>query len=118
MPLALSFLGHRCTSESIAKPWYFAGTLDIEQGTIIRVPRGGIVMGRGRAADVRIASNVVARAHARVWPSHDGASLEVEDLGSTNGTSSSLGEGRRHRLVAGDVLTLALCFDFEVIAVP
>jgi hypothetical protein len=118
MSLALKFLGHRCTVDSIAKPWYFGGTLDLEPGTIIAVPPGGIVLGRGRAADVRVASNVVARAHARVWPSDDGARLEVEDLGSTNGTSSSRGEGPRLHLVEGDVLTLALCFDFEVLAIP
>jgi len=118
MTLALKYLGHRCTSDSVAKPWYFAGTLDLEPGTIITVPPGGIVLGRGRAANVRVASNVVARAHARVWPSDDGTSLEVEDLGSTNGTSSSRCEGRRHHLVSGDILTLALVFDFEVVSVP
>ena len=118
MSLALKFLGHRCTVDSIAKPWYFGGTLDLEPGTIIAVPPGGIVLGRGRAADVRVASNVVARAHARVWLSDDGASLEVEDMGSTNGTSSSRGEGTRHHLVIGDILTLALVFDFKVVLVP
>jgi hypothetical protein len=118
MTLALKYLGHRCTPDSVAKPWYFAGSLDLEPGTIVRVPPGGIVLGRGRAADVRVASNVVARAHARVWPDEDGASLAVEDLGSTNGTSSSRGESLRHHLVLGDVLTLALAFDFEVVAAP
>lgn len=118
MPLGLKYLGQRCTPDSIAKPRNYAGTLDLELGTIVQIPPEGVVLGRGLAANVRVASNLVARAHARVWPGDDGASLEVEDLGSTNGTSSRCGPGLRHHLVVGDTLTLALAFDFEVVPIP
>ena len=45
---------------------------------------GEAVVGRSRAADLRISEGYVSRRHARLW-TEDGLLL-VEDLGSTNGT--------------------------------
>lgn len=98
-------------------PWYFGGSLELKPGAEIAVPDDGLVLGRGIGADVRVASNGVARAHAKVEPGEDGESLVARDLGSTNGTTSSHGEGAVHHLRPGDRLTLAGRFDFEVVVI-
>lgn len=113
--LALRFIGHRCTDGAAITPRYFAGSLELEVGQELEVPEAGIVIGRGRDADVRVASNGVARKHVRVWSVDGGAALMAEDLGSTNGTQANGVTGTSHRLARGDVLTLAGCFDFLVV---
>ena len=118
MPLGLRYLGHRCTPGSAIVPWYIGGELDLEPGQTFAVPRAGLVLGRGASADVRVASNGVARAHARVRPSEQGSALVVDDLGSTNGTTSSRGPAGLEWMVPGDILTLAGVFDFEVVVLP
>jgi pSer/pThr/pTyr-binding forkhead associated (FHA) protein len=59
----------------------------------------------GREGDVQLEDEEVSRRHARVWPGGDG--LEIEDLGSRNGTFVN---DRRitsaTRLSAGDELRL------------
>jgi hypothetical protein len=45
---------------------------------------GPVVLGRAPEADVRLRSNAVSRAHAKLAPGPDGWTLE--DLGSSNGT--------------------------------
>jgi hypothetical protein len=118
MPLALRFLGHRCSEGSAIKPWYYVGHLDLEPGAEFPVPQGGVILGRGRDAGVRVASNGVARQHVRVTPLDDGRALRAEDLQSTNGTQKNGVRGEVHELAPGDVLTLAGVFDFEVVALP
>ncbi len=116
MRLALRYRGHRCTEESALKPWYFAGSLDLTVGQVFPIPPEGLVLGRGTTADVRVASNGVARLHVRLsWS--DGA-LVAEDLRSTNGTQVNGVAQQECRLVPGDALTLAGYFDFEVIELP
>jgi pSer/pThr/pTyr-binding forkhead associated (FHA) protein len=101
-------------------PWYFAGSLNLKDGAEFDLPAAGLelILGRGRDADVRVAPNGVARRHARLsW--NAAGDLVVEDLGSTNGTTVNgvaLRDGP-HVLRAGDRLTLALSFDFEIVSV-
>ncbi len=114
--LALRYRGHRCTDGSAIKPWYFAGSLDLAVGQVFPIPPAGLMLGRGTLADVRVASNGVARRHVRVaW--HEGV-LVAEDLGSTNGTQVNGVRREKSDLSAGDTLTLAGYFDFEIIEWP
>lgn len=112
--LALRFRGDRISPDSCI---YFGASSSIRVGDEIRVPEEGIVLGRSMNAAVRIASNGVARQHVRIAWNEDGE-LTAEDLGSTNGTEVNGVAGRLHRLRAGDILTLAGCFDFEVVEAP
>jgi hypothetical protein len=113
---ALRYRGHRCTGDSAIKPWYFAGALELAVGQEFRIPPAGLVLGRGTAADVRVASNGVARKHTRLRWSEEGL-LVAEDLRSTNGTQVNGVRQEQCRLRNGDLLTLAGYFDFEVIEV-
>jgi hypothetical protein len=123
VPLALRYRGHRCSLESAIVPWYFRGSLDLTGGEEFPIPPAGLMLGRGTLADVRVASNGVARRHVRVsWDGH--GSLIAEDLGSTNGTQvNGVGlappgvVGAPQRLRPGDILTLAGVFDFEVVEI-
>ena len=45
-----------------------------------------LVFGRGEGCDVVLADGSASRSHARISPSGDGASAQVADLGSRNGT--------------------------------
>jgi pSer/pThr/pTyr-binding forkhead associated (FHA) protein len=114
--LALRYCGHRCTAGSAIKPWYFAGSVELTAGQVFPIPPEGLVLGRGTAADVRVASNGVARNHVRLTWDDDG-SLVAEDLGSTNGTQVNGVPRDKCRLAPGDALTLAGYFDFEIIEV-
>lgn len=112
--LALRYRGHRCTESSFIKPWYFAGSLDLEIGATI-VLTDGLVFGRGADASVRVASNGVARKHARIEKRGD--ELWIVDLRTTNGTTLNGVPLDAHRLSVGDVIALADLFDFEVVEV-
>ncbi len=114
MRLVLRYRGHRCRSDGAVQPRYFAGSLTLREGDEFVVGQDGLVLGRGRSADVRVASNGVARHHVRVSIAQAGW-LRAEDLGSTNGTQKNGQPGIVHELAPGDVLTLADCFDFEVV---
>jgi FHA domain len=114
--LALRFRGHRCTDDSLIKPWYFAGSLELTVGQEFPIPPEGLVLGRGAGADVRVASNGVARKHTRLEWSEEGV-LVAEDLRSTNGTQVNGVQQEQSRLCCGDLLTLAGFFDFEVVEV-
>ena len=74
-------------------------------GHSIALKRGASqVVGRGDDADIRIEDASVSRRHARL---HLGEHIEVEDLGSTNGTrvrDRTLSEGERVTLAPGDVV--------------
>jgi pSer/pThr/pTyr-binding forkhead associated (FHA) protein len=71
----------------------------------------GIVVGRGRDCDVRIADGSVSRRHARLTmvpdPIHSGRSFVLlEDLGSDNGVRINGRRFRRVLLDAGDSILL------------
>jgi pSer/pThr/pTyr-binding forkhead associated (FHA) protein len=85
-------------------------------GRVYEVFDEGVVLGRGADAGVLVASETVARSHARVC--RLAGRLVVEDLNSTNGTRVN---GRRvasSPLELGDRLTLADAFEFDVVALP
>ena len=110
--LRLRYLGHRPG----ASLGYFTGaSVSLERGQTFDVPREGLVLGRRASADLRVASSQVAPHHCRVRPAEEG-SLIVEDLGSTNGTEVGGERIRERRVFVGDVITLAVGFDFEVVA--
>jgi diguanylate cyclase (GGDEF)-like protein len=55
-----------------------------DAGEVIELSEGSYVLGRARGVDIRIDSAVASRVHARIICS--GGSVQVEDLGSRNGT--------------------------------
>ncbi|MBI3184062.1 MAG: sigma 54-interacting transcriptional regulator [Myxococcales bacterium] len=68
--------------------------------------QGSVVLGRSGSARIRIEDPSVSREHARL---HIGETLEVEDLGSANGTwlrQERLAPGRRYELAPGDTVDL------------
>jgi hypothetical protein len=117
VPLALRYRGHRCTADSAIKPWYLAGALQLVVGQDFPIPLAGLVLGRGTDTDIRVASNGVARKHVRLSWDEEGA-LVAEDLCSTNRTEVNGVRHERCRLAAGDRLTLAGFFDFDIITKP
>ena len=55
-----------------------------DETSVHALPAGGsVLIGRAREADVRVEDGSVSREHARL---HLGAKLQIEDLGSANGT--------------------------------
>ncbi|HEY8341282.1 MAG TPA: FHA domain-containing protein, partial [Egibacteraceae bacterium] len=71
------------------RPWAPAPALAVSGGLVagptLAVPARPAIVGRGEDADLRLASPTVSEAHAQVTLQADG-SLQVTDLGSTNGT--------------------------------
>jgi two-component system response regulator AtoC len=69
---------------------------------------GDILIGRAEDADLRIVDPKASRIHARVHVTPE-ATIEIEDLGSANGTcvrDEPLDPGRRRRLLPGDSMTI------------
>jgi two-component system response regulator AtoC len=66
------------------RPGYFLVVLGVEHTLTQRLPAcGTLEVGRDEDADVRVVDALASRAHARL---HIGERLEIEDLGSSNGT--------------------------------
>jgi transcriptional regulator with PAS, ATPase and Fis domain len=68
--------------------------------------RGSIVLGRSESSDLRIDDASITRKHARL---HLGERIEIEDLGSVNGTrvrNQRLAPGQRVQLVRGEPFRL------------
>ena len=65
----------------------------------------GLVIGRGREADLVIAESTISRTHARI-NSSEGEGWLVEDLGSTNGTRVNGAQVARQRLAVGDEIRM------------
>jgi hypothetical protein len=65
---------------------------------------GSTVIGRGEAAQVRIADVGISRQHARV--DYDGARVVITDLGSTNGTAVNGTRVNAAALQPGDVVQI------------
>jgi hypothetical protein len=95
---------------------------NLPPGKEFDIPPGGIIVGRGRAADVPVYCSAVKRDHLRVSPADDGAM--VEDLKSTNGTALNEVWFSDHcsvtRVLArpGDRIVVAGMFEFEIVERP
>ena len=74
-------------------------------GLEMPVQAAGLVIGRGREADLVIAESTISRTHARIDPGECGA-WHVEDLGSTNGTRLNGAPVSRQRLADGDEIRM------------
>jgi pSer/pThr/pTyr-binding forkhead associated (FHA) protein len=107
---ALVYIGHRPGADL----GYFTGaSVTLVSGDRFEIPPHGLVLGRRASADLRVASSMVAPKHARVTPREDG--VLVEDLASTNHTLLNGERIARAVAKAGDRVTLAGSFDFDVI---
>ena len=81
--------------------------LVLPDGREVRLEGDVLTLGRDRTSDIPLADNMVSRRHARLRVSPQG--VEVEDLGSTNGTfvnGQRLAPAVARRLQAGDRLGL------------
>lgn len=80
------------------------------------VPAGANILGRGQDCGMRIDDPRLSRHHARVL--HDGSSLIIEDLGSTNGVlvNGERIQGRKN-LISGDTVVCGPCV-FTVVLDP
>ena len=75
-----------------------------DKGKVARLERGSLIVGSAADADLVLADGAVSRAHARLVPFPDG--VEVQDLGSKNGTHAAGARIDRARLPAGATLVL------------
>jgi two-component system, NtrC family, response regulator AtoC len=69
---------------------------------------GRVILGRGEGADIRIEDSAISRAHAALVLG-EGRPLQIEDLGSANGTrvkGQPLHAGEVRALAAGDTVEL------------
>jgi diguanylate cyclase (GGDEF)-like protein len=75
-------------------------------GMLYTLPiEAGMLIGRGRDADVRLTNRRASRRHAKIRINPEGGAV-VEDLGSTNGTFLNGKPVRRYQLKDGDKLSL------------
>jgi DNA-binding NtrC family response regulator len=88
-------------------PWYFLVVLGPEHALTRRLPPSGTLeIGRDEDADVRVVDALASRAHARL---HIGEQLEIEDLGSSNGTrlrDQLIPAHQRVSLAPGDAISI------------
>jgi two-component system, cell cycle response regulator len=73
-------------------------------GEMYRIDKDAIVVGRGDRVDVRLVDDGISREHIRL--SKTGESIELEDLGSTNGTYCNGRRVQRQLLAEGDKILL------------
>lgn len=78
--------------------------LDASDGRQYAIAIGTTVLGRGEAAQVRLADVGISRQHARL--DFDGSRVVLTDLGSTNGTSVNGSRINSASLQSGDVIQL------------
>jgi DNA-binding NtrC family response regulator len=83
--------------------------MEDEATTTVTLPSfGALTIGRGDGAEVRLSGPLVSRQHARLHVGADGA-LEVEDLGSANGTKlrgERLAANQRMAITPGEAITI------------
>lgn len=92
-------------TQAIPRPGRKAyGKLELPDGSTHAITRTGLVVGRGKEADVRLADASVSRRHASF--SVVGDAVHVEDLGSTNGLTVNGKRVQTAALADGDELTL------------
>jgi pSer/pThr/pTyr-binding forkhead associated (FHA) protein len=83
--------------------WILEST-DPEHGFLFRMQPGSLkTMGRATRADFIVDAALVSRVHCR-FTLHDEGRLDVEDLGSTNGTWVNGQKVERAALAAGDTV--------------
>ena len=72
-----------------------------DEGTEFPIPTGTSIIGRDRSCEVRLTDPMVSRLHARI---HVGQTVEIVDMGSSNGLL--VGDDRSDRVVvrAGDAI--------------
>lgn len=75
-----------------------------EQPERYAITKPVLLIGRGAAADIQIATHVVSREHARLRA--DGAAVHIEDLGSTNGVFVNAVRVHSRELHDGDRITI------------
>jgi two-component system, NtrC family, response regulator AtoC len=97
------------SSESEAGPdSLFLTVVGPEGFTALSLPqKGALLIGRGAEADVRISDSLASRAHCRLYV--DSGLVEIEDLGSANGTmlrNQALQPKVRARLTPGDAASI------------
>jgi hypothetical protein len=80
------------------------GALELPDGSTYPLTGSGAVVGRGKDADVRLADASVSRRHASFTVV--GGRVQVEDLGSTNGTTVNGERVQTARLSDGDSVAL------------
>ncbi|MES1209778.1 MAG: GGDEF domain-containing protein [Pseudomonadota bacterium] len=73
-------------------------------GEMYRIDKDAIVVGRGDRVDVRLVDDGISREHIRLTKA--GESIELEDLGSTNGTYCNGQRVQRQLLAEGDKILL------------
>ncbi|HVT10487.1 MAG TPA: GGDEF domain-containing protein [Polyangia bacterium] len=73
-------------------------------GEMYRIDKDAIVVGRGDRVDVRLVDDGISREHVRLTKA--GESIELEDLGSTNGTYCNGRRVQRQLLAEGDKILL------------
>jgi two-component system response regulator AtoC len=90
-----------------ARHGYFLVVLGVEHTLTQRLPDRGILeVGRDEDADIRVVDALASRAHARL---HVGDRLEIEDLGSSNGTrlrDQAIPPHQRVLLSPGDAIAI------------
>lgn len=92
-------------TQAIPRPGRRAyGQLELPDGTRHPITRTGLVVGRGKDADVRLADASVSRRHAAFSVVDD--RVHVEDLASTNGLSINGERVSTATLSDGDTVTL------------
>ncbi len=92
-------------TQAIPRPGRKAyGQLELPDGSQHPITRAGLVVGRGKEADVRLADASVSRRHAAF--SVVGDTVQVEDLDSTNGLTVNGERVRNATLSDGDSMTL------------
>jgi FHA domain len=83
-------------------PMWILESTDPEQAFLFRMLPGSLkTMGRAIRADFIVDAALVSRVHCR-FTSHDEGRLDVEDLGSTNGTWVNGRKVERAALTPGD----------------
>ncbi|HVV16905.1 MAG TPA: GGDEF domain-containing protein, partial [Polyangia bacterium] len=73
-------------------------------GEMYRIDKDAILVGRGDRVDVRLVDDGISREHVRLTKA--GESIELEDLGSTNGTYCNGRRVQRQLLAEGDKILL------------
>jgi two-component system response regulator AtoC len=82
--MAAPTVRHSDADSAEARQAYFLLVLGLEHTITLRLPdEGTLGIGRDEHADVRVVDALASRAHARLYV---GERIEIEDLGSANGT--------------------------------
>ena len=73
-------------------------------GEMHKLAQGETILGRSQQATIRVNDDGISRKHIRVWV--EGANVDIEDLGSANGTFIEAAQVMKRRLKDGDKIRL------------